>query len=74
MKSKLTMLTLAGALALSATAPSAMAASNQKGAAARAPRSITASKVAAKAATRNYSKTSAVPPHTILSGAKNNSF
>ena len=74
MKSKLTMLTLAGALALIAAAPNAMA-SNQKGSSARAPRTTSASKVTvAKAATRMSSKTSAIPPHTILKGAKDNPF
>ena len=65
MKSKLTMLTLAGALALTATAPLAMAA-NQKGAAARAPRSIAPKKVVLVKATEKKTAGNAwIPNHTL---------
>jgi hypothetical protein len=75
MTNKLTMLTLAGALALSAVAPSAMAVSNEKGAAARRPNSVTNAKATSvKVATKKSAGRAAVPPHTILNGAKDNPF
>ncbi len=85
MKSKLVMLILGGAMAFSASAPSAMAKSGSgtlppvyRGSAVS-----TASAVAKKAtaaasrqatASKKYSPKAAVPPHTILNGASHNPF
>ena len=65
MKSKLTMLTLVGALALSAVAPSAMA-KNQKGAAAISPRSVKGkTALVAKTPRMRSSANAWVPNHTL---------
>ena len=60
MKSKLTMLTMLGALALSAVAPSAMAKSNQRGASSRSP--VAVQTKAAKSITKKSSNRAAVSP------------
>ncbi|HTV65882.1 MAG TPA: hypothetical protein VMD98_09765 [Bryocella sp.] len=52
MKSKLTMLTLVGTLALSAIAPNGMALGKQKGFAARTPNAVAAKSATAKAASK----------------------
>ena len=77
MKSKLTMLIFAGVLTLGATAQNAMASGglgNTPPARAVGSRTVLASAVAKRAATKRVSSRAAVPPHTILKGAKNNAF
>jgi hypothetical protein len=69
MKSKLTMLTLVGTLALGAVAPNAMA-KNQKGAAAVSPRSVAGktSLVAKAPRMKQASRTAWVPSHVLFNG------
>ena len=88
MKSKLTMLIFAGALTLGATAQNAMAsgglgnsppprAVGSRTVAGFAVKRSTPARAGAYAIKGTASKVSgkaAVPPHTILNGAKNNSF
>ena len=90
MKSKLTMLIFAGALTLGATAQNAMAGTAARAGAfavkhstparagAYAIKRSTPARAGANAVTRSASKKvssrAAVPPHTILNGAKNNPF
>jgi len=76
MKSKIMMLIGIGALALSVSAPNAMAVSNGRGSAARSPHATTSKSVITKKASvsKKASRNAAVPPHTILPGAKNNAF
>lgn len=89
MKSKLTMLIFAGALTLGATAQNAMASGGLGNTPpARAVGSRTVAGFAVKRSTparagayatkggvtRKVSGRAAVPPHTILNGAKNNAF
>ena len=89
MKSKLTMLIFAGALTLGATAQNAMASGGLGNSPpARAVRGRTVAAFSAKRSTparagayatkggvtKKASNRAAVPPHTILNGAKNNAF
>jgi hypothetical protein len=77
MKSKLTMLIFAGALTLGVTAQNAMASGglgNTPPARAVGSRKIAASAGNKRAVTKKVSSRAAVPPHTILNGAKNNVF
>ena len=77
MKSKLTMLIFAGALTLGATAQNAMAGTAAR-AGAFAVKHSTPARAGAYAVkggvTKKASNRAAVPPHTILNGAKNNAF
>ena len=77
MKSKLTMLIFAGALTLGATAQSAIAGTPAR-AGAFAVKHSTPARAGAYATkggvTKKASNRAAVPPHTILNGAKNNPF
>ena len=90
MKSKLTMLIFAGALTLGATAQNAMAGTAARAGAfavkhstparagAYAVKRSTPARAGAYATkggvTKKVSSRAAVPPHTILNGAKNNAF
>ena len=88
MKSKLTMLIFAGALTLGATAQNAMAGTPARAGAfavkhstparagAFAVKRSTPARAGANAVTQSkkVSNRAAVPPHTILNGAKNNAF
>ena len=77
MKSKLTMLIFAGALTLGATAQNAMASGglgNTPPARAVGSRTVAASAINKRAVTKRVSSRAAIPPHTILKGAKNNAF
>ena len=77
MKSKLTMLIFAGALTLGATAQYAMASGglgNSPPARAVGSRTVAATAVSKRAVSKKISPRAAVPPHTILRGAKNNAF
>jgi len=75
MKSKLVMLMSIGVLALTASAPFAMASGKAVTASARGPVAVSKSaKANARSATvkRSASRTALPQPHTILNGAKNN--
>ena len=86
MKSKLTMLIFAGALTLGATAQNAMASGglgnspparavgSRTGFAVKRSTPARAGAYAIKGTASKVSGKAAVPPHTILNGAKNNSF